>query len=199
MGGMREVRGLTQKLADAGQELAADAGGQEAVITDVAEVAVGDVRNEASEKLQDGEGHGCGSIGVMVQIFESDGGAIIGFDAGFAEWRALEIFAEIFDSGLAVIGLFVEMDDPGFMIEDVEPGVEGGIGMEMAKGWGKLQTAGLEFGAEEVDNGITPHAFERFVREIDVGHPGGAILGKSSGSGGQMDVAVAFEIAAKGV
>ena len=133
MGGKREVHDLTEELADAGQELAADAGGQEAVITDIAEVAVGDVRNEASEKLQDGEGHGCGGMGVMVQIFKCDGGAVIGFDAGFAEGRAFEIFAEIFDSGLAVIGLFVEMDDPRFMIEDVEPGVEGGVGFEVSE------------------------------------------------------------------
>ena len=133
MGGMREVRDLTEELADAWQELAADAGGQEAVITDVAEVTVGDVCNEASEKLQDGQGHGCGSIGVMIQIFKGDGGAVIGFDAGFAEGRAFKIFAEIFDSGLAVVGLFVEMDDPGFMIEDIEPGVEGGVGFEVSE------------------------------------------------------------------
>lgn len=42
----------------------------------------------------------------------------------------------------------------------------------------------MEFGAEEVNDGITPHAFERFVGEIDVGHPGGAILGKSPGGSG---------------
>ena len=133
LGGMREVRDLTEELADAWQELAADAGSQKAVITDVAEVAVGDVGNEASEKLQDGEGHGCGSISVMVQIFESDGDAVIGFDACFAEGRTFKIFAEIFDSGLAVVGLFVEMDDPGFMIEDVKPGVEGGVGFKVSE------------------------------------------------------------------
>lgn len=133
MGGMREVCDLTQELADARQELAADAGGQEAVITDIAEIAVGDVRDEASEKLQDGDCHGSGSVSVMVQILEGDGGAVIGFDAGFAEGRAFEIFAEIFDSGLAVVGLFVEMDDPGFMIEDVKPGIEGGVSFEVSE------------------------------------------------------------------
>ena len=55
----------------------------------------------------------------------------------------------------------------------------------------------MEFGAEEVDNGIAPHAFERFMGEIDVGYPGGAILGKSPGGSGQMDVAVALQVAAK--
>lgn len=42
----------------------------------------------------------------------------------------------------------------------------------------------MEFGAQEVDDGIPPHAFKRFMGEVDVGHPGGAILGKSSGGGG---------------
>ena len=46
----------------------------------------------------------------------------------------------------------------------------------------------MEFGAEEVNDGITPHAFERFVGEIDVGHPSGAILGKSPGGSGQMEI-----------
>ena len=136
MGGMREIRDLTEELMNAWQELAADAGGQEAVITDVAEVAVGDVGNEATDKLQDGQGHGCGSIGVMVQIFKGDGDAVIGFDACFAEGRTFKIFAEIFDSGLAVVGLFVEMDDPGFMIEDVEPGVKGGVGFKVTEFFG---------------------------------------------------------------
>ena len=136
MGGMREIRDLTEELTNAWQELAADAGGQKAVITDVAEVAVGDVGNEATDKLQDRQGHGCGSIRVMVQIFESDGGAVIGFDTGFAERGAFKIFTEIFDGGLAVVGLFVEMDDPSFMIEEVEPGVEGGVGFEVSEFFG---------------------------------------------------------------
>lgn len=136
MGGKREIRDLTEELTDAWQELAADACGQETVITDVAEVAVGDVSNKATDKLQNGQGHGCGSISVMVQIFESDGDAVIGFDAGFAEGRTFKIFAEIFDSGLAVVGLFVEMDDPGFMIEDVEPGVEGDVGFKVSEFFG---------------------------------------------------------------
>jgi len=136
LGGMREIRDLTEELMNAWQELASDARGQETVITDVAEVAVGDVGNEATDKLQDGEGHGGGSVRVMVQILEGDGGAVIGFDAGFAEGRAFEIFAEIFDSGLAVVGLFVEMDDPGFMIEDVEPRVEGGVGFKVSEFFG---------------------------------------------------------------
>lgn len=57
----------------------------------------------------------------------------------------------------------------------------------------------MEFGAEEGDNGIAPHAFERFMGKIDIGYPGGAILGKAPGGGGQMDVAVTLQVAAKSV
>ena len=57
----------------------------------------------------------------------------------------------------------------------------------------------MEFGAEEIDDGIAPHAFERFMGKIDIGYPGGAILGKAPGGGGQMDVAVTLQVAAKSV
>jgi len=48
------------------------------------------------------------------------------------------------------------MDDPVFLIEDVKPGIEGGIGFNMAEMRRKLEAAGLEFGTEDVDNLITP-------------------------------------------
>ena len=132
---------------DPGKKLATDASGEEAVIANVAEVAVGDMRDQTSEELEDGEGHGRQGVGVVVEIFERDGAAVISFDAGFAEGRALEIFAEIFDGGLAVIRLFIEVDDPGFVIEDIEPGVKGGVGLEVFEfGW-QAQAARQEFGA----------------------------------------------------
>ena len=49
------------------------------------------------------------------------------------------------------------MDDPGFLVEEIKPGVEGGIGINMVEVRWELKTTGLEFGAEKVDNGITPH------------------------------------------
>jgi len=129
---MRKGDDLTEELADAWQELAADASGEEAVIANVAEVAVGNMGDQSSEEFEDGEGHGSQGIGIVVEIYERDGDSIVGFNACFTEGRALEIFAEIFDGGLAVIGLFVEMDNPGFVIEDIEPGVKGGVGIEVA-------------------------------------------------------------------
>lgn len=51
------------------------------------------------------------------------------------------------------------MDDPGFLVEEIEPGVEGGIGMKVLEMRREFKAAGLEFSAEEVDDSITPHGF----------------------------------------
>ena len=48
------------------------------------------------------------------------------------------------------------MDNPGFLIEEIEPGVESGIRNKMAEMSWKLETPGFEFGTEDVDNLITP-------------------------------------------
>ena len=48
------------------------------------------------------------------------------------------------------------MDNPGFLIENIKPGIEGGIGFNMAEMSWKLETPGFEFGTEDVDNLITP-------------------------------------------
>lgn len=40
------------------------------------------------------------------------------------------------------------MDNPGFLIEHVKPGIESGIGIKVPEMRGKFETAGLEFGAE---------------------------------------------------
>ena len=136
MSGSGESRHLAEELTDPGKKLTTDASGEEAVIANVAEVAVGDMRDQTSEELEDGEGHGRQGVGVVVEIFERDGDAIVSFDAGFAEGRAFEIFAEIFDGGLAVIGLFIEMDNPGFVVKDIEPGVESGVGFKVSEFFG---------------------------------------------------------------
>lgn len=179
--------------------MAADASGEEAVIADVAEVAVGDVSNEATEEFQDRESHGSGRVCVMIEIFEGNGSAVVSLDACFTERRTLEIFADIFDCGFSVIRLFVEVDDPGFLIKDIEPGVEGCVGFEVFEfGW-EAQTARHKFGAEEVDDGITPHAFDGFMGKINVREPGFTIQRESAGGGGQMDMAVALQIASEGM
>ena len=49
------------------------------------------------------------------------------------------------------------MNDPGFLVVDVKPGIKGGVGFNMAEMRRKFEAASLEFSAEEVDDGITPH------------------------------------------
>ena len=48
------------------------------------------------------------------------------------------------------------MDDPGFLIEAIEPGVEGGIGLNVPEVSREFETPGFEFGPEDVDNLVTP-------------------------------------------
>ena len=59
--------------------------------------------------------------------------------------------------------------------------------------------ASLEFGAEQVNDGITPLMFERFMGEISVWDPGLMIWCEAAGSGGQVNMGVAFKIMAEGV
>ena len=72
---------LIQKFADDGEELAADALGQETVIANVAEIAVRNVSDQASEEVENGERNGLGGVGIMVEIGEHDGLAVVGLDA----------------------------------------------------------------------------------------------------------------------
>lgn len=119
MDGFGEVLDLAEELAYQWQEFATDTVGEESIITDVAEVAIGNVHDKPTEELQDGKRHGFGGVGVMVEIFVGDVGAVVGLDPGFAQGRAFEVFANIVDGGFTVCGLFVEMDDPGFVVENI--------------------------------------------------------------------------------
>lgn len=60
-------------------------------------------------------------FGVVVEVLEGNRLAIIGFDACFTDWRAFDVFAEVCDIGLEVIRLVIEMNDPSFLIELVQP------------------------------------------------------------------------------
>lgn len=91
------------------------------------------------------------------------------------------------------------MDDPGFMVEDIKPGIEGRIVFEMIKFGRQAQVARFEFGAEQVNDGITPLLFEGFMGEIGVWDPGLMIWREAAGSGGQVNMGVAFKIATEGV
>jgi len=82
----------------------------------------------------------------VVEIFKHDGLAVIGLNAGLSQGRTFEIFAEVVDRGFSVVGLLVEMDDPGFLIQDVEPTVKRGVGLEVPEAARELETTGFEFG-----------------------------------------------------
>ena len=75
------VFGLIEKLINNRQQFAADAIGQETVVTDVAEIAVRDMSDEFCEKVASGKGNGLDSVGIMVKIFEDDEFAVVGFKA----------------------------------------------------------------------------------------------------------------------
>ena len=70
-----------EKFIDDGEELAADALGQEAVVADVAEIAVWNVSNQPGEEVENGERKGLGGVGIVVEIFKDDGLAVVGLDA----------------------------------------------------------------------------------------------------------------------
>jgi len=89
------------------------------------------------------------------------------------------------------------MDHPCFLIENVKPGIEGGIGFNVPETRRKYEAAGLEFRAEEIDDGITPHEFQGVMMEISAFNPGVIIKSQTAGSGGKMNMEVAFKIAAE--
>ena len=60
----------------------------------------------------------------MVEVLKGDGLSVIFLDSCFAERRSFEIFSEIFDIGFHVIGLFVEVHDPCFLVKHRGPGRE---------------------------------------------------------------------------
>lgn len=53
----------------------------------------------------------------MVQILKGDRFSVIVFDPGFTNRRAFQVFSKIFDRGSKVVGLFIELDDPSFIIK----------------------------------------------------------------------------------
>ncbi len=89
------------------------------------------------------------------------------------------------------------MDDPGFLIEEIEPGVEGGIGIKVPEVSREFEASGLEFGAEKIDDGITPHGFEGGMIEIGIANPALVIQSETAGGGGKMNMEITFEVAAE--
>ena len=75
------VFGLFEEFINNRKKFAADAVGQEAVVTDIAEIAVRDMSDEFCEKVASGKGNGLDSVGIMVKIFEDDEFAVVRFKA----------------------------------------------------------------------------------------------------------------------
>ncbi len=72
---------LFKKLVDDRKKVTADTISEEAVVADVAEIAVRDMSDEFCEEVPCGKGDGLSSIGIMVKIFEDDMLAVVRFDA----------------------------------------------------------------------------------------------------------------------
>lgn len=79
--GTSVVLGLFEELIDDRQQFSPDAVGKEAIVADVAEIAVRDMSDEIGEKVENGKGNGLGSVGIMVKILEDDGFSVIRFKA----------------------------------------------------------------------------------------------------------------------
>lgn len=87
------------------------------------------------------------------------------------------------------------MNDPGLLVKEVEPGVESEIGFDVAESRGEFDASGLEFGTEQINNGVTPHGFKDEVMKISVANPAFMICCQSTGGGGEMDMEITFKIA----
>lgn len=73
--------GLFEELINNRKKFATDAISQEAVVADVAEIAVRDMSDQIGEKVANGKRNGLGGVGIMVKIFEDDGFSVIRFKA----------------------------------------------------------------------------------------------------------------------
>lgn len=78
---------------------------------------VRDVRDESCDKLADRQCHDLLCFCIVVQIFKGDQSPVIFFDSGFADRRSFQVSSTIFDCRFKVVGLFVEMDDPCFIVK----------------------------------------------------------------------------------
>lgn len=75
------VLGLFEELIDDRQQFTANAIGQEAIVTNIAEITVRDMSDEFGEEIANGKRDGLRSVGIMVKIFEDDGFSVIRFKA----------------------------------------------------------------------------------------------------------------------
>jgi len=70
---------LFEELINDRKQFAADAIGEEAVVTDVAEITVRDMSDKFCEEFAGGKGDGLSGVGIMIKIFEDDLFAVVRF------------------------------------------------------------------------------------------------------------------------
>lgn len=181
------------------QEFSGGSVREEAVVPDVSEVLVGYMGDKPFNKIFTWQNHFGHFTGIVVEIFESDGIAVIGFYPGFADGRTLEVFSEVVNGCFPVRGLFVEMYNPVFIPKSVEKFVHFFFVSEMRNGFREAQSAGVELVADKFHDCVFPEAFQDAVMEVEPANPFSTVCGKPSGGGGKMEVIVPFEIPAKSV
>jgi hypothetical protein len=187
-----------EQCCDDGEEFGFDSGGKEAVIANGSEVVVGDMSNESGDEVGDGEGHGFGGFGIMVEIVIGDGSAVIMGDSGFPDGRTFEIFTKVVDGKFMIVGLLVKMDDPGLAVEVGHPRAEGGMGFDMFQVRRHFQGAVFGGGLQEGDELIFPEFFEGDVLEVAV-FPSRAVRRETTGSSREMEMDIEFQVSAEGM
>jgi len=181
------------------QEFSGGSVREESVVPDVSEVLVGYMGDKPFDKIFTWQNHLGHFSGIVVEIFEGDGIAVIGFYPGFADGRTFEVFSEVVNGCFPVRGLFVEMYNPVFIPEGIEKFVQFFFLCEIRNGFREVQSAGVELVANKFHDCVFPEAFQDAVMEVEPANPFSPVCGKTSGCGGKVDVIVPFEIPAESV
>ena len=113
---------------------------------------------------------------VMIQVFECNILAIVLFDSGFTNWRALQISAKILDIASVISGRFLQMNHPVFFVEEIEPIVKGGVVFDVFELWRQFQTSSLILLTKEVNHGVAPHSFYGQMIEVEFLAPPGVVI-----------------------
>lgn len=195
----RRLGGLAQQEAGKREGLGADAGGEDARVTGLAEVLVGDVLDQTGDELLNGKGEGGIFAGGAVLVAEGDGGAIEGLDAVFGQDGAFAIAAHVTNCGTDILEAVAKEDVPFFLVELGEVGIEGVVITDGAVEGRGLQTASLEEFFEGLQDGIAPHGANAGVVEVGVGDPAVLLFGETAAGDDDVEVGIPFEIAAEGV
>ena len=190
---------LLKQAVDGLQEFAGGPVREEAVVPYVSEILVGYVGDKPFEEICAWQNHLGRFPGIVVEVFEGDGIAVIGLYPSLADGWAFEVFPKVVYGSLPVRGLFVEMYDPVFFPEGVEKFVQLLFVCEMRNGVWEAQFAGVEVVADKFHNRVFPEALQDAVVEVEPANPFPPVCGKPSGGGGKMDVIVPLQIPSESV